>query len=413
MARTRRLVGLFTLIALLAILAGITGFELPFARMFGGANRPASPGVRATAANPLLRVGRGAPPGGELAFLAIEPDGNLFVSDARRQALMRFDPSGQLLSEWGPRLGDLVLGEPAGVAVFGGTFYVVDRGSPRIFRLDATGRVLRTINLAPLGTYGVNGLAVDRDGNIYAADSGRNRLLVFSPNGQLIKQVGHGGNDIGGFTQPMMVAFAPDATFFVADWENGRVEHWDAAFQAIDAFSTGFRPFGVAVDQFGRVFAPDYERRRIEVFASDGSALGEIGAPGAGPLLGVSPKQVAVSGASLYVLGADGLDRLLLENTPPPPPSGQEVDPLSLAVIAFMLALLALAVLSRRQRRRAVLLGAAPDGPVRLDAEDGAQRQHQQSGGDQDLLIAHQPKREEQPARQHHQPGQDPEHHRR
>jgi DNA-binding beta-propeller fold protein YncE len=394
--RTRRLIGVATLLALLAILAGVSGFELPFGAPGQGAERPV-PGVRAVGSDVLLRVGSGAPPGGELAFLAVEPGGGLFVSDARRQTVMRFDPTGHLLSEWGPRLGNLSLSEPAGVAVSGDRFYVVDRGTPRILRLDGAGRLQATINLAPFNTYGLNGLSVDASGNVYAADTGRNRLLVFSPGGQLIKQVGRGGNDLGAFTQPMMLAFAPDASFFVADWENSRVERWSPDFQAIDAWSTGFRPFGVAVDQLGRVFVPDTEGRRIEAYSARGAALGDLGAAGSGAAVAFAPKQVAVARSaapSVYVLGGDGIQRIDIENTAPPQTSS-DVDPLSLLVLAAMLAVVVVAVGSRRRRRGAALLRPTLDRPVRLDAENGAERQHQQARPDEDLLIAHQPEREQ------------------
>src|SRR2546425_5929360 len=112
-ARSRRLVGLLTVMALVAIFVGITGFELPLPGFGGGPERVPLPGVRAAAASTLLKVGAGAPPGGDLAFIAVEPSGNLFVSDAKRHSVMRFDPSGPLLSEWGPRFGDTSLVEPA------------------------------------------------------------------------------------------------------------------------------------------------------------------------------------------------------------------------------------------------------------------------------------------------------------
>jgi tripartite motif-containing protein 71 len=354
-ARTRRLVGIVTVIALLTIAAAIGGFELPLPHLGGTASsQPGPPGVRAVSASLVARVGAGSPPGGQLAFLAVEPSGNLFVSDAKRQTLLRFDPGGQLLSEWGPRLGDFVLGEPAGVAVARDSFYVVDRGTtPRVFRLDDRGSVRAVIDLTSLGTYGLNGLAVDANGSIFVADTGRNRLLVFSPDGQLLKQVGHGGNDIGGFTQPMNLALAPDGGFFVADWENARIERLDSTLQASDAWSVGFRPYGVAVDQLGRVFVPDADRHRLEAYSDRGGELGEIGAPGSAPTIDIAPRQVAVGRAGqlfVYVLGADGIQRLDLQNTPPPPPAaGASVDIVSLAAIGAMLAVVALAVISRRQ----------------------------------------------------------------
>src|SRR3977135_4681924 len=106
---SRRLVGLLTVVALVAIVVGVTGFEIQLPRFGGGPERAPLPGIRATAASTLLRVGAGAPPGGELAFLAVEPSGNLFVSDSKRHTVMRFDPSGHLLSVFGPTFGDATL----------------------------------------------------------------------------------------------------------------------------------------------------------------------------------------------------------------------------------------------------------------------------------------------------------------
>jgi NHL repeat len=392
----QRLIGVLTLVVLLAIGVGISGFQLSLPQFGGaGAERPALPGVRPLAATVVLRVGAGAPPGGELAFLAVEPNGNLVVSDSKRRSVLRFDPSGHLLSEWGPQLGDAVLTEPAGVAVQGDSFYVVDRGTPRIFRLDAAGRVQATFNLESFGTYGLNGLAVDRGGNIYVADTGRNRILVFNPDGSLLRMVGRGGSDLGGLTQPMMLGFAPDGSFFVADWENSRIERWEATFEASNAWATGFHPFGVAVDQAGRIFVPDSEHRRVEVYSAQGAILGELGAPGSPPI-DVVPKQVALSRSaqpSLYVLGGDGIVRLDLDNTPPPPQGGPDVDVVSLVVIGLLVVLVGSAVLSRRARRGAGSR-AALGRPIRLETEDGAQRQYQQTQADEDLLIAHQTKRE-------------------
>jgi DNA-binding beta-propeller fold protein YncE len=396
----RLVVGLLTAGALIAILVGVTGFELPWPRLgTGNTQRPPLPGVRAIAASTLLRVGSGAPPGGELAFLAVEPSGNLFVSDSRRHTLMRFDPSGHLLSEWGPRFGDVILDQPAGVAVQGDNFYVLDRGTPRIFRLDAAGRLQATLSLESLGTYGLNGLTTDLAGNVYAADTGRNRILAFSPTGQLLRQVGRGGTDLGGLTQPWMLAFAPDGSFFVADWENSRVQRWNTSFEATDAWPTGFHPSSVAVDPIGRLFVPDTERRRIEVYSAQGVVLGEMGVPGS-PLLDVAPRQVAVGRAdrlSVYALGGDGIVRLDLENIAAPPPGGAAVEGVSLAVLGLLVAVLVFAVLSRRARRASLAgsLGAALDRPVRLDAKNGAEPDHQQPRADENFLIAHQTEREQ------------------
>jgi DNA-binding beta-propeller fold protein YncE len=309
---------------------------------------------------------------------------------------LRFDATGRLLSEWGPQLGSIQLTEPAGVAVSGDSYYVLDRGTPRIFRLDANGQPQAMLDLGPLSTYGLNGLAVDAAGNIYAADTGRNRILVFTPSGQLVKQVGHSGNDLGGFTQPMMLAFGPDGAFYVADWENSRIERFDSGFDATDSWSTGFHAFGVAVDQVGRVYAPDFDHRVIDAYSPQGAALGEVGGSSS-PIIDLAPKQVAVSRtgqAALYVLGTDAIERVDLADTPPPPQSTGSSDLLSVLALVLMLALVALAVLTRRRRRRAATsLRSSLEGPVGLHTENGRQGEHEQARADEDLLIANQPKR--------------------
>lgn len=388
MARTRQLVGLVTLLALIVIVLGVTGVQVPLPG--GQSDQPALPGVKARAATTLARV----PQGGEFAFLTVEPNGNLVVTDARRATVLRFDPGGRLLSEWGPQFGTTQLKEPAGVAVASDSYYVVDRGTPRIFRLDSSGQPQAIIDLQPLGPYGLNGLVVDAAGYMYVADTGRNRILVLSPAGQLVKQIGHSGTDLGGFTQPMMLAIAPDGALFVTDWENSRIERFNSALEATDTWSLGFRAFGLAVDPLGRVFAPDFDHRRIEAYAPRGASLGEIGGPDS-PVVATPPKQVALATTpqpTLYVLGLDQIQRLDLDNTPPPPQGGASADLLSVLAIVLMLGVVALAIVSRRQRRprAAASLGTAFEGKVGLHAENGAQRQQQQSQADEKLLIAHQ-----------------------
>ena len=198
---------------------------------------------------------------------------------------------------------------------------------------------------------------------MYAADTGRNRILVFGPNGALLRQIGRTGTDLGGFTQPMMLAFAPDGSFFVADWENSRIERWDASFEATDAWSTGFRPFGVGVDQLGRVYVPDTEQRRVEVVSAAGRAARRDGRAGLAGDRRSPPGRWRWRGPGsrrCTCWAATASCGWICENTPPPPQGGADVDVVSLAVIAVLIVLSWRAVLSRAaraRRREPALLG--------------------------------------------------------
>ena len=184
-----------------------------------------------------------------------------------------------------------------------------------------------------------------------------------------------------------------------SDWENMRVERFNADMEATDAWPLGYHSYGIAVDGMGRVFTPDFDHRRVDAYSPRGGSLGEIGGPEA-PLLATTPRQVAVARSaepSLYVLGSDQIQRLDLQNTPPPPQGSSGPDLLSVLVIVVMLGVVALAVLARRRRNRRApaSLGAALERPVGLDAKNGAQGEHQQAEGDEQLLITHQAEREQ------------------
>jgi sugar lactone lactonase YvrE len=337
----RRAVGALAVVALALIALAMSGVSV----VPGRDGEAEVPGVRLTDATVLARFPAVAGPG-QQSFLAVEPGGDLAISDRLRQLVLRLGPDGRQVGAWGPRLGaDYQLGEIGGVAVAGDHWYVLDRAALAVYDLDAAGRVRDRIPLTPLQPYGPNGLAVDAAGTLYVADTGRSRVLVFAPGGRFVRAFGTDGHDLGQLKQPMAIAVAPDGALFVADWENARIERWRPAadgWEATTAWSTGFRPWGVAVDRQGRVYVPDTDRRQVLVYAPDGRALAALGA-GAPTIAVDEPTQVAFSpdGARLYVLGADAVAELRVENTAAPPPSPR----LPLLPVAVAVALAAAGVI--------------------------------------------------------------------
>lgn len=65
--------------------------------------------------------------------------------------------------------------------------------------------------------YEPGGITVDRDGNIYVADSGNQRVVKFSSEGKFIKRFGTKGQGPGEFLSPWQIAIYNDEVY-VYDW---------------------------------------------------------------------------------------------------------------------------------------------------------------------------------------------------
>ncbi|HEY0582704.1 MAG TPA: hypothetical protein VGE94_11020, partial [Chloroflexota bacterium] len=181
-----------------------------------------SPSVEGATSGPAMqltaRLGGVIPPGQSTGF-ARDADGSLAIVDRARQVVIRLDANGQPRGEWGPHFGPgLDARDLLGVAPDGDGWYLLDRGAQRILRLTAQGaaQAERTIDVSSLATYGPTALATDARGNLFMADTGRDRVVVFDSNGRLSGEIGQSGTNLGQLKQPMALSFGPDGSLFVS-----------------------------------------------------------------------------------------------------------------------------------------------------------------------------------------------------
>ncbi len=156
--------------------------------------------------------------------VAVDASKNLYVSDTRNSRIVKITLNGRLISIIGKR--ERILSLPLGIDVSkDGKIYVCDRGRSALFIFDSQGNLLRTIKmLEPLkpkvaddrlyvstrgsiavldldgnflfhwGRFGKkpgefaypNGIAVDKEGNVYISDLNNLRVQAFSPRGDLL-----------------------------------------------------------------------------------------------------------------------------------------------------------------------------------------------------------------------------------
>lgn len=91
----------------------------------------------------------------------------------------------------------------------------------------------------------VTDLAFDTGGRLYLVDRKGPRIVVLSPNGELVREIGHAGDGPGEFRDPRSIAALPDGSVVVHDGRSRRLLRFDSAGTAIgDERLTGM---GVAI----------------------------------------------------------------------------------------------------------------------------------------------------------------------
>lgn len=222
--------------------------------------------------------------------LAIGPDGNLYVTDARQRVSV-ISPGGHVLRRWGrPGTGRgefrFVAGDPSdpndisGRVAVGpdGMVYVSDGGNGRVQVFTRQGGFVRQFGgfgegkaqfLSPLG------LAVDRDGNVYVVDDDPGTLSKFSASGRLVWRIGGDASadrDLAGHLQ-LVGSIDTHGRLVMTNDERGRILYLDRDGRKVDAFGPPARAVtpgstcSASVDDRGDTYVFEcFPRNVIRVF---------------------------------------------------------------------------------------------------------------------------------------------------
>ena len=232
--------------------------------------------------------------------------GHLYISDEATNRISKFDKEGEFVSKFGVRGdGDGEFDGPSGIAFDQeGNMVVVDSRNHRVQRYTADGEYLGGFGSRGDGPGQFElpwGVHVDELGDIYVADWGNNRFQVFGADGEVKNVVGGSGSGEGEFDRPTGIAVDAHGDIYVADWGNDRVQMFnseglyiwsfrgDASLSRVarrymmtNAMSNRLREMGrierekylrrprsVRIDGQFRLFIPDYESYRVQIYQKD------------------------------------------------------------------------------------------------------------------------------------------------
>ena len=170
---------------------------------------------------------------------------------------------------------------PAGIAIDSeGQVYVSDEHLNRITVFDASGAFVATWGKAGAGPGeldGPNGLAVDAEDRLLVVDHRNHRVQRFTKDGDPLSSFGEEGDGPGQLSLPWGVAVGSGGDVYVADWGNHRVQRFasDGGFVATyggpgDGDGQFHRPSSVAVDSDGFIYVADWGNERVQMLEPDG-----------------------------------------------------------------------------------------------------------------------------------------------
>jgi DNA-binding beta-propeller fold protein YncE len=210
--------------------------------------------------------------------VASAPDGTIYVTEANGERMVRrFDGSGNLLAAFAPPETQPGARVPVYLAISpNGDVYVTDREAQTIYVYSRSGELVGHVP-SPFGDEGWQplGVSFDHEGNLYVTEvtPEKHRVLVLDPNGNLKLQFGKQGTADGDFYFPNAVVVDGKGRMFVSDGNNGRVQVFDQGGSFLGSIGRGANkgdlalPRGLAIDDNDHLlFVVDAGLHAVQVY---------------------------------------------------------------------------------------------------------------------------------------------------
>ncbi|MFD1786183.1 peptidyl-alpha-hydroxyglycine alpha-amidating lyase family protein [Sphingomonas floccifaciens] len=193
------------------------------------------------------------------------------------------------VTDWARLPPGVAWAEMTGVAIDAkGNIYTLQRTPSKVMVFSPNGQLLRTWGEGAFAK--AHAIRIDRMGDVWITDRELHQAMKFTPEGKPLMALGTrgvaGDNDsTTSLNGPADLAFAPNGDIFVADGEstNTRVVRYDRKGHFLAKWGTKgsgdgqlMTPHSIVMDRRGRLYVANRGNKRVEIFDQTGRFLGQI-----------------------------------------------------------------------------------------------------------------------------------------
>ncbi|HVA47640.1 MAG TPA: NHL repeat-containing protein [Pirellulales bacterium] len=225
--------------------------------------------------------------------MAIDGQDHLYIVDMTAR-IQVFDADGNYLRGWQTPVHSA--GRPTGLSFDRrGRLLVADTHYFRLLVYSPQGELLETMGGVPGHAPGEFGLVTDAvedsSGNLYVAEYGEyDRIQKFSPDGEFLLEWGGHGSERGRFMRPQNMVVDEQDRIWVADACNHRIQVFDGDGHLLDLWGEEgsgpgqlYYPYDLVFDDAGQLYVCEWGNGRVQKFDRSGKSLGCWGRQGRAP----------------------------------------------------------------------------------------------------------------------------------